>query len=348
MKDKKPYALLINDIHVSKDNIPEFQKNWEEALQICRERNIPEIIIGGDLWMSRSAQTLPVLMAVRNALRTATLGYDLYVTIACGNHDKIDQEAIDSYNHIFQGYQNVEIVNDYVICDMSDDATLYVMSYFPENGSFTERLNDMIKTQSVDPNMLNVLYIHEGIRGGLAQPSDDELPTKIFESFDSVLVGHYHDRKQIPGTSILYIGASRQHNYGEDEEKGYTILYTNGSTEFVKNQVNMRYRTIEATKVDDALMAQIDEIKANPQYKLKLKIRCQSNEASTINKQALIDAGVTRVELVTEETNIQLTKSQSITTKFDKSGIKEEYKTFCHDKEIDNVEMGLQYLDKIN
>lgn len=28
MSKKIPSALLLNDIHVSKDNIPEFQKNW--------------------------------------------------------------------------------------------------------------------------------------------------------------------------------------------------------------------------------------------------------------------------------------------------------------------------------
>ena len=57
-KERIPCALLINDIHVSKDNIPEFQKNWDEALAICNEQEIPEIIVGGDLWQSRSAQTL--------------------------------------------------------------------------------------------------------------------------------------------------------------------------------------------------------------------------------------------------------------------------------------------------
>ena len=35
MSKKIPSALLLNDIHVSKDNIPEFQKNWDEALYIC-------------------------------------------------------------------------------------------------------------------------------------------------------------------------------------------------------------------------------------------------------------------------------------------------------------------------
>lgn len=45
---------------------------------------------------------------------------------------------------------------------------------------------------------------------------------------------------KIKGTVIEYIGSSRQHNFGEDEDKGYTLLYSDGSYEFIKNHVNIR------------------------------------------------------------------------------------------------------------
>lgn len=352
MKNKIPYALLINDIHVSKDNIPEFQKNWDEAVQICIDRKIPEIIIGGDLWLSRSAQPLSVLMAARNAIIKAIrskvrFSEKIGLTIACGNHDKVDQEAFESYSHLFDEYDNVYVVDDYVIYELSDTATLYVMSYFPENGSFIQHFKDMVRC--LDKSKFNVLYLHEGIRGGLAQPSEDELPASIFSEFDSVLVGHYHDRKQIPDTNILYIGSSRQHNYGENEEKGYTVLYEDGSHEFIKNQVNIRYKTIDVTPSSMTSDKFLDELSSykDKNYRIRLRIQCKANEASTIDRQKLLDAGASRIEIVTEESSVKLTKSQSISTKFDKSGIKEEYRSFCHDKEIDNIDMGLQYLDKI-
>ena len=79
-KNKYPCALLINDIHVSKDNIPEFHKNWDEALKIATELDISDIIIGGDLWQSRSGQTLDVLLAVRSAIKKAQQA-DIFLTI---------------------------------------------------------------------------------------------------------------------------------------------------------------------------------------------------------------------------------------------------------------------------
>ena len=60
------------------------------------------------------------------------------------------------------------------------------------------------------------------------------------------------------------------------------------------------------------------------------------------------EAGATKVEIVTEELTLTETTSHSLDKKFDKSGIKQEYTSFCANKGISNIEMGLQYLDKIS
>ena len=345
MNHKTPVALLLNDIHISKDNLPEFQTNWNEAIQICIDKGISDMIIGGDLWQSRSAQTLDVLMAVRQAILKAT-AQGLYLTIAEGNHCKVDQESLLGYSHIFSAYPNVDVIDSYTVIDISDSTVLYVMSYFPENGSFIERLNQLLN-KDFDKNKYNVLYIHEGIRGGLAIPSDDELPASIFEPFDAVLVGHYHDRKRVPGTKIEYIGASRQHNFGEDEEKGYTILFDDGSYEFIKNKANTRYKT-QILNFADLQEGAFSVSNDGIPHKLRLCVRCTSAEASTIDKKKLIEMGCTKVEVVTEDTVAKEVANHALEHKFDKNGIKAEYATFCADKGIANVEMGLQYLDKIN
>ena len=221
------------------------------------------------------------------------------------------------------------------------------MSYFPENGSFMERLESL--KEGLEPDITHILYIHEGIRGGLTTPSDDELPANIFNEFDKVLVGHYHNRKHVAGTKIEYIGSSRQHNFGEDEEKGYTILYSDGSTKFIKNEVNQRYKVIDVdiADMDDEFMARLAEIKADTRYKVKVRVKCESVQSSTVNKQKLAECGANKIELVTEQTVVMGADHKCITTKFDKSGIKEEYTNFCSQKSIDN-ELGLRYLEKLN
>ena len=349
MKGHYPCLLLLNDIHISKDNIPAFKANWQEAIDICRKMDVKEIAIGGDLFFSRAAQTLDVLLAVHDALLTAA-EYGIHVTIAEGNHDKVNQENERGYCHVFDQHSNVLVCDEYVSLPLGDDCrfVLHMMGYFPEDGSFCTRL-DRLKEEVLDPKRLNFLYIHEGINGALAQPNDKELPAKIFEDFDKVFVGHYHNRTIIDKTRIEYIGSSRQHNFGEDEEKGYTVIYTDGSHEFIKNQANTRYRVIDvaAERAGLHLMDELREIDADGRYKVKVRVHAPQAAMKSVDKAALLDAGATKVELIADDEEMLEVAASSLFEKFDSHRIRETYEEFCREKQIDDVAIGLEYLSKI-
>lgn len=349
MKGHYPCLLLLNDIHISKDNIPAFKANWQEAIDICRKMDVKEIAIGGDLFFSRAAQTLDVLLAVHDALLTAA-EHGIHVTIAEGNHDKVNQENERGYCHVFDQHSNVLVCDEYVSLPLGDDCrfVLHMMGYFPEDGSFCTRL-DRLKEEALDPKRLNFLYIHEGINGALAQPNDKELPAKIFEEFDKVFVGHYHNRTIIDKTRIEYIGSSRQHNFGEDEEKGYTVIYTDGSHEFIKNKVNTRYRVIDvsAERAGLHLMDELREIDADGRYKVKVRVHAPQAAMKSVDKAALLDAGATKVELIADDEEMLDVAASSLFEKFDSHRIRETYEEFCREKQIDDVAIGLEYLSKI-
>ena len=349
MKGHYPCLLLLNDIHISKDNIPAFKANWQEAIDICRKMDVKEIAIGGDLFFSRAAQTLDVLLAVHDALLTAA-EHGIHVTIAEGNHDKVNQENERGYCHVFDQHSNVLVCDEYVSLPLGDDCrfVLHMMGYFPEDGSFCTRL-DHLKEEALDPKRLNFLYIHEGINGALAQPNDKELPAKIFEDFDKVFVGHYHNRTIIDKTRIEYIGSSRQHNFGEDEEKGYTVIYTDGSHEFIKNQANTRYRVIDvaAERAGLHLMDELREIDADGRYKVKVRVHAPQAAMKSVDKAALLDAGATKVELIADDEEMLEVAASSLFEKFDSHRIRETYEEFCREKQIDDVAIGLEYLSKI-
>ena len=349
MKGHYPCLLLLNDIHISKDNIPAFKANWQEAIDICRKMDVKEIAIGGDLFFSRAAQTLEVLLAVHDALLTAA-EHGIHVTIAEGNHDKVNQENERGYCHVFDQHSNVLVCDEYVSLPLGEDCrfVLHMMGYFPEDGSFCTRL-DRLKEEALDPKRLNFLYIHEGINGALAQPNDKELPAKIFEEFDKVFVGHYHNRTIIDKTRIEYIGSSRQHNFGEDEEKGYTVIYTDGSHEFIKNKVNTRYRVIDvaAEHAGLHLMDELREIDADGRYKVKVRVHAPHTAMKSVDKAALLDAGATKVELIADDEEMLEVAASSLFEKFDSHRIRETYEEFCREKQIDDVAIGLEYLSKI-
>lgn len=344
-----PCVLLINDIHVSKDNIPDFRLNWLEALSICERKGINVIAVGGDLFQSRSAQTLDVLLAVYDMLEQAHLRA-INVILANGNHDLIDQEAIRGYCHIFGKHENVTVVDDFLTINQDDwQFDLHMIAYFPEKGSFTDKLNTLIKG-GLNKDKQNILYIHEGINGALLHCSDNELPAHIFGDFNKVFVGHYHNRCNIPKTNIEYIGSSRQHNFGEDEEKGYTVLYSNAGREFIKNNVNTRYKNIDIPldKLTIHLTDQLEELKAEGRYKVKVRVHALTTEVSGLDKNALLKSGASKVEIITKEPEVREIESTSLFEKFDNRKIKENYQEFCLERKIENVSLGLGYLSKID
>lgn len=346
-KKEYPCVLMINDIHVSKDNISEFIVNWQEALDVCERKEIRQIALGGDLFQSRSAQTLDVLLAVCDAFDSARK-INIEITVINGNHDKVNQEENRGYCHVFNQYPNVTIVDDFITLTEDDwNFALHLIPYFPESGSFKEKLGTLIQG-GLDDERLNFLYIHEGINGALAHASENELPANIFADFDKTFVGHYHNRSLIAGTNVEYIGSSRQHNFGEDEEKGYTIIFSDGSHEFIKNEANFRYRVIDvpADKVNVHLTDLIEELKADGKYKIKIRITSTPAKAASIDKASLLKSGASKVEIVTEEVEIGDVVSTSLFEKFDARKIQENYEVFCQEKEIDSTP-GLSYLNKI-
>lgn len=346
-KNKEACLLLLNDIHVSKDNITEYLANWHEALEVCTTNGVQEIAFGGDMFQSRSSQTLDVLLAVHDALLEAERS-GIRVILANGNHDKVNQESVRGYCHVFDQHSNVTMADTFYTVTRNEwDFALHVGAYFPEEGTFTERLYEWYSTNTVE-GKLNYLYIHEGINGALGQPNHKELPAKVFKDFDKVFVGHYHNRTQVK-PNIEYIGSSRQANFGEDEAKGYTLLYTDGSTAFIENCANMRYQVIDVdvSHVNLHLNDRLEEIRGNGRYRTKVRIHGTAAETSNINKELLLQSGANKVEIVCEEAIPISGESSGLFEKFDSRRIQESYQNFCREKEIEEVDLGLNYLSKI-
>lgn len=349
LKNNYPCLLLMNDLHVGKENIPEFIANWNEALSICEKMGIREIAIGGDLFLSRSSQTLDILLAVHDVLVTAA-GKGVHVTLVNGNHDLVNLESVRGYCHIFDQHPNVSVAGEYITLPVGDGqyALLHIIPYFPEDGSFCEKLSE-VKRDAMDLSKKNFLYVHQGINGALSQPADKELPTNIFGGFERVFAGHYHNRCVIPKTCIEYIGASRQHNFGEDEAKGYTVLYNNGEYEFIQNKANLRYKVIDIQddKADIHLMDLLEELKEAGRYRTKVRVHTTSAKAGNVDKEKLLGAGASKVEIIPEDAAQAEISSSGLFEKFDSRKIRETYTGFCHEKKIEEIELGLSYLSKI-
>lgn len=338
----KPIALLVNDLHIAKDNVLEFEKNWNEALKICEEYDIKRIYVGGDVFTTRNVQHLAPLLTVMHCLeRTTTKGIE--TTIAFGNHDCPIYGEKESWCDVLGYVNGVKIVNDFLITDIGD-AAFAMVAYFPEETMMLDKLKELdqmlgkLGVECCD----TILYLHSGIHGALGNMDiPNEMPQEPLLKYRKVLCGHYHNRTIIPDTNIEYIGSSRAHNFGEDEDKGYTLLYADGSTSFVKNEVNTRYVT------EDVMLDNLQEWKNvyGEQYKVRLRIHCKAAEADTVNKEELIGRGANKIEFVTEKLKAIENSQSEMDERFDNKNLQVEYKSFCKEKDIDS-RFGMDYLTK--
>lgn len=347
-KNLVPLALLITDCHCGKETVGDFLINWDEAIELCFSQKIRTILFLGDLVLSRSAQSLDILLAIHDVLeKCQTCG--IQVIMINGNHCKVNQEASRGYCNVFDSFDNVRVISEWGEVRLSESLGIGMISYFPEDGSFVQKLEEMETYLFALPYPKKILMIHEGIRGGLSRSTDDELPADIFSHWDKVLVGHYHNRNKVDD-NIFYIGSSRQSNFGEDEEKGYTLLYPDGSVRFIKNQVNIRFQVIDVPieKVDIHLSDRLEEIKEDGRYRVKVRVHSSAAKASGLDKEKLISAGANKVEMVTEDLDVIKTTETSLFEKYDNQKIKDSYGIFCQEKEIEDTEFGLTYLSKIN
>lgn len=344
--NKKAVALLLNDIHVGKDTINDFKLNWKEAIDLAIDYQINHILVGGDLFLSRSSQNLDILLAVHDAFQEC-LDNNISVTLIEGNHDLVDQEANRGYCHVFDSFDNVRVIGTWGEVGFGDIA-VGLISYFPENGSFSQKHDELADYLEEADYQKRILYIHQGIRGALSQPTEDELPAEMFNKWDKVLVGHYHNRCKFG--NIEYIGSSRQHNFGEDEKKGYTILFSDGSTEFVKNKVNAKYKTLELSFDDiNSHIKEIIEDLTQDGYRVRIKIQCVPEQVKSLDKQFLFDSGASKVEVVQFVSERAKVSQDSFEKRFDKSGLKDMYSSFCKENNIDKeeIETGIKYLNII-
>ncbi len=336
----KPIALLMNDLHINKDNILEYTKNWDEALSVCKEHSITKMFIGGDIFTTRNVQSLYPMLTVGSCFRKAkSQGLDIYV--AFGNHDCPVYGEGENWIDLYADVANVGRTWTYF--EMGEKV-LAMCSYYPEEEIMPNLLKDLDNWIDEHGYVYSdiVVYLHSGVHGALGDfDVPNEIPQELLTKYFRVLCAHYHNRTKIKNTNIEYIGSSRAHNFGEDDQKGYTLLYPNGDTLFIQNKVNVRYVT------DDVDIKELDDWKKTygDNYKIRLRIHCKSSEVETIDREKLLEKGADKIEFVTEKIQSVEVEQSKIEEAFDNKSLQIEYKAFSKEKGIDS-RFGINYLTK--
>ncbi len=359
MKIPNPLALILTDTHLKEDNIELVKDIWQQAIDRCKELKIGTIYFGGDFFTARKAQSLAVLQAANEILKSVR-DNQINLTGIPGNHDKVDADSKDSYLDIFDEYFN--LINGYYYDQVRKDICIHFIPYFKEDTSYLPYLDSalqniktidedyLLKVGKTDPKIKHILITHiavSGVRNNDYSVVDNNLDKKAFSTFDKVLIGHYHDHSQV-GDNIFYIGSAYQANYGEDAIKGFTLIMEDGSISFIKSNFK-EFIKVKIDITDKEAVKDAEKKYKDSESNVRFVFEGEEAELKNVNKEKFsslgIDISFKKDSAVPVDSTGLIEKANSIS--FDRSNVKNAFETFCQTKHIEDNSIGLEYLNQI-
>lgn len=349
---KKPIAVFITDTHLFEkrsredslidDNIELNKSLYRQARTIVKDLGLSCLYHGGDIFHSRKSQTERLFNVWRDILdEFANDG--VYLIAIDGNHDKTDQASYKSFLRPYDTHSHFELVSTAQCFSLTPQIDLHLISYFTD-----EKYDELYKKWLLNKDDFatnNVLLTHKTFKGSLLNAgkiSDDGLNEKDFCDFNLVLVGHLHNKHSLG--KIEYIGASHQHNFGEDERKGVTVLYDDLSIE----QIQLQFPKYVSFSVDPKDIVEQDIINLKQEIEetgnhIKIELKGKEEHVKAFDKQRLKKLGIK------VETKIEVVEKQVLDNTiepFNNDSLKEQFEKYCLENKLD-LEKGLSYFEKI-
>lgn len=342
----KPIAILITDVHIDKDNIPETLSVMRQSIDLAIHEGTDRIFFLGDMFTTRTGQGLQVLLAQQTWLREAEeRGVSIYAI--AGNHDKTDQDAEESYlDVVFKGFSTHKVFRKETTVEI-DGSLCCFLPYFKEDGSYPKRLSNLVSRAEKSKLKRRFLFTHiavDGVKNNDGSLVENSLKEDQFDYFNSVFVGHYHNRSQI-GDNIYYIGSPRPKDFGEDNEKGFVVLYPDDHEHRLASFKKFIKINIDLNK-DKGSIEKIVEQNSNTEDRVRFIITGSEEELASIPSKELADVGIEVKKEPARLAKSMKAAENSEFISFTQKSIQIAFLEFCKDNNISGTRrtLGLNLL----
>jgi exonuclease SbcD len=346
---KKPIRLLYADKHLNLRNFELIKSITKQEIELMQKLCISEVIGLGDEFTSRQAQPLFTLSSF-SKLHQMYVDAKINRTCIVGNHSKVNYTAIESYMDEFKYHPNIKVI-DTIFFEDIDGIRLHYVSYFDEKVNYKDYLNKAVK--NIDKSKYNILLTHVLFNGGInnkdEKSNDLNVNLSDFSSFDKVLSGHIHNISNYK--NFYYIGSCYQNNFGEDDQKGFTVLYSDGSHELVKAKFQ-EYHTIKLDldhlekKDVNNLKKQASGLIRESGHKVRFKIEGSEDKVKAIKAEEFTSIGIDiKKEHKVVNRSIQTAQAGEIVT-YDDETIMKKFEEFCKQEDYENFEYGKEIIEK--
>lgn len=271
MKEKtRNIAVLISDVHFSVPTLKVASEALKQAVEKSNELDLP-LIVCGDLHDTKANIRAECVTAIRDIFSLKTNQIPL---VLVGNHDLVNEKGDD---HALDFLRGCAIL----ITQPTNFKNMVLMPYFNSPEKYIAAIDKVPKDK--------VVICHQGIHGALSGEYAHDKTAVSAELLQGrrIISGHYHTRQQIQLKDGLwdYVGNPYTLNFAEhkDPEKGYQILKSDGTLEFVPTNLR-RHRLIEIQVSDIGSLASTP---VDPRDILKIKISGSGDELAKVSRKNL-------------------------------------------------------------
>jgi DNA repair exonuclease SbcCD nuclease subunit len=217
----EPIAVLISDVHYSLKTLELADAAMRQAIDKANSLGV-QLIVAGDLHDTKANMRAECMNAMLNTFAMANV--QPYVLV--GNHDKVHEKSIDNSLNFLGGL--AVIVN---VPQFHPFLDINLIPYQADLAGFI-------------PAEVSINIVHQGFLGANAGEYIQDRTAVDAGKVQGcrIISGHYHARQTIklPKKGKWdYIGNPYTLSFAEanDPEKGYQILYEDGSLEFVPTRL---------------------------------------------------------------------------------------------------------------
>lgn len=236
----KPIAVITGDIHYNMRTLDTADRAVRLAISKAEELSVP-FIANGDTHDTKANLRGECVSRMISTFKSAKV--PIYINI--GNHCKINEKSEGHALEFLKPYCSVIEKPSFI-----KEINSYIIPYFSDS----QKLEAYLKTLPEGVRLI----MHQGIVGSLAGhyiQDKSAISSECLANFRTIL-SHYHASQDIecgiPRENMVglasYLGNPFTLNFGEanDPEKGYHILYEDGSLELVPLDLG-RHKIFEGT-----------------------------------------------------------------------------------------------------
>lgn len=310
----------------------------EQEIQLAQECGVETIIWLGDIFDSRTSQSQELLTLMDSILN---MYYLAGLTVHCisGNHDKTDYGDDKSFLTVFKYHPNFHLHEE---LEMSVFGR-YQFWFMP----FYRQDVYLEKFQTCKPVGQCVLFSHTAIQGSINNDGskvESSIKASLFKGFEKVFLGHYHNRQQ-PAKNIFHLPSVQQNSFGEDEDKGFTVLYDDLSFDFVKSvfkpykEIVVDARTVTPEELAELSKSSVDGVN------LRLTFTGDKQAVKKIDRKKFTAVGIS-VQVKYDDVNVDEVDEHQNIIAMTGTSIAEKFEEFCKEKGYDYIK-GYELLKEI-